>query len=262
MGNRHTVKKQRCRISTLKEHYETGDKNRLIYKTLIVFGWFVHLKKFPMPAVQLGFDNTLSVEVGWLSALGDLQVHACQYKGRPRSKDFKLGNLSTAALALHQSLDHDLQQPGCCQRASCFWLQNDNNCKCTLFSGSSSCCIVNLLTKNQLGFVQQAENNISKLVAGIFCKLSEEQFIRWFILFTRSPPSPWDLRISGPRSLPPTPPGSTGRGQNIITILFCNNDILNLGKRLREGVKYCLADFSAKRGGGSAKKIRRNWCKK
>ena len=83
---------------TLKEHDETGDKNRLIYKTLIVFGWFVHLKKFPMPAVQLGFDNTLSVEVGWLSALGDLQVHACQYKGRPRSKEtlvFKLGNLST-----------------------------------------------------------------------------------------------------------------------------------------------------------------------
>ena len=37
-------------------------------------------------------------------------------------------------------------------------------------------CIVNLLTKNQLGFVQPAENNISKLV-GIFCKLSEEQFI-------------------------------------------------------------------------------------
>ena len=131
VGKCHTVKKQRCRISTLKEHYETGDKNRLIYKTLIVFGWFVHLKKFPMPAVQLGFDNTFSVEVGWVSALGDLQVHACQYKGRPRSKDFKLGNLSTAALALHESLDHDLQQPGCCQRASCFWLQNDNNCKCT-----------------------------------------------------------------------------------------------------------------------------------
>ena len=120
----------------------------------------------------------------------------------------------------------------------------DDNCKCSglLFHGWSCCCIVNLLTKNQLGFVQQAENSISKLV-GIFCKLSEEQFIRWFILFTRSPPSPWDLRISGPRSLPPTPPGSTGRGQNIITILFCNNDILNLGKRLREGVRYCLADF-------------------
>ena len=102
----------------------------------------------------------------------------------------------------------------------------DDNCKCSglLFHGWSCCCIVNLLTKNQLGFVQQAENSISKLV-GIFCKLSEEQFIRWFILFTRSPPSPWDLRISGPRSLPPTPPGSTGRGQNIITILFCQTMI-------------------------------------
>ena len=106
----------------------------------------------------------------------DLQVHACQYKGRPRSKEtlvFKLGNLSTAALALHESLDHDLQQPGCCQRASCFWLQNDNNCKCTLFSGSSSCCIVNLLSKNQLGFVHPLENNISKLVRILLLSLDE-----------------------------------------------------------------------------------------
>ena len=55
-------------------------------------------------------------------------------------------------------------------------------------SFSMGCCIVNLLTKNQLGFAQEAENNISKLVAGIFCKLSEEQFIPVHLIHPDPPP--------------------------------------------------------------------------
>ena len=56
--------------------------------------------------------------------------------------------------------------------------------------------------------MQQAENNISKLVAGIFCKLSEEQFILGVDLIHPDPLNPpRDLRISGhhPHNL------STGR---------------------------------------------------
>ena len=164
------------------------------------------LKNSPCQLYSLALTTLCRSRLGEFLRSATCKCMRANIKADPDPKKLKLGNLSTVVASSIKAWTMICNsREGCCQRASCFWLQNDNNCKCTLFSGSSSCCIVNLLTKNQLGFVQQAENNISKLVAGIFCKLSEEQFILGVDLIHPDPLNPpRDLRISGHH--PPPPP--------------------------------------------------------